>query len=529
MRAWILLLALCAFFSPTTRAGAGPPLPTTPKHPVETPYWGVTVRDDYLWLEDWHDPAVRAWSDSQTAVTRDFLDHLPMRGAVLRQIESLTGKASPGWFDLHRAGGVFFALKDQPPKQQPLLVTLRSLADLKSEKVLVDPNVLDPSGSTTIDFFVPSRDGGKVAVSLSKGGTESGTVVRLGRQDRNASGRRGPPGERRHRRRQPRLEPRRERVLAHALPGARGAARGGPALLPAGLLPSPRHAARFGPLRPGEGVPEDRGDPAVVLRGREMGAGRRAQRGRRGPRAVADRAGRRRGPPALHLRGSRGGRGVRPGGPLPAVPQGCSEREGAAPAARRPVARAGRGHGPRGRCRHRVVHALRRPPLRRGDRGWTLAGARLHGPGSPTGHGAAPGAEHRGGDGADRRWRGRPADHPLHRTRPLDELRAGARHAGLDRARQPRPGELRRHRGAQRDRGLEGRHEGAAHDPPAERHEAGRHRADAALRLRRLRASASAPTSPSGGACGSTRAASMRSPTSAVAASSATPGTRPGT
>jgi prolyl oligopeptidase len=177
MRAWILLLTLCALFSPTARAWPGPPLPATPKRPVETAYWGVTVGDDYRWLEDWSDPAVRAWSDSQTAVARDFLDHLPMRGAVLRQIESLTEKASPGWSDLRRAGGIFFALKEQPPKQQPLLVTLRSLADLKSEKVLVDPNVLDPSGSTTIDFFVPSRDGGKVAVSLSKGGTESGTVV----------------------------------------------------------------------------------------------------------------------------------------------------------------------------------------------------------------------------------------------------------------------------------------------------------------------------------------------------------------
>jgi prolyl oligopeptidase len=177
MRAWILLLALCALFSPTARAAARPPLPATPKRPVEAAYWGVTVRDDYQWLEDWNDPTVRAWSDSQTAVTRDYLDHLPMRGAVLRQIESLTGKASPGWFDLHRAGGILFALKDQPPKQQPLLVTLRSLADLKSEKVLLDPNALDPSGATTIDFFVPSWDGGKVAVSLSKGGTESGTVV----------------------------------------------------------------------------------------------------------------------------------------------------------------------------------------------------------------------------------------------------------------------------------------------------------------------------------------------------------------
>jgi prolyl oligopeptidase len=40
--------------------------------------------------------------------------------------------------------------------------------------VLVDPNRLDPSGGTSIDWYVPSPDGSKVAVSLSEGGSERG-------------------------------------------------------------------------------------------------------------------------------------------------------------------------------------------------------------------------------------------------------------------------------------------------------------------------------------------------------------------
>jgi prolyl oligopeptidase len=67
-------------------------------------------------------------------------------------------------------------MKFQPPKQQPLLVTLASADDLKSEKVLLDPNVLDAKGTTAIDWFVPSLDGKYVAVSLSKGGSEDGTL-----------------------------------------------------------------------------------------------------------------------------------------------------------------------------------------------------------------------------------------------------------------------------------------------------------------------------------------------------------------
>jgi len=57
-----------------------------------------------------------------------------------------------------------------------MLVLLKSADDLESERVVLDPNQLDPTGGTEIDFFVPSLDAKYVAVSLSKGGSESGDV-----------------------------------------------------------------------------------------------------------------------------------------------------------------------------------------------------------------------------------------------------------------------------------------------------------------------------------------------------------------
>jgi prolyl oligopeptidase len=41
---------------------------------------------------------------------------------------------------------------------------------------VVDPNVLNANGTTAIDWFVPSPDGRLVAVSLSEGGSEQGTL-----------------------------------------------------------------------------------------------------------------------------------------------------------------------------------------------------------------------------------------------------------------------------------------------------------------------------------------------------------------
>ena len=40
----------------------------------------------------------------------------------------------------------------------------------------MDPDAIDPSGETTIDWFVPSPDGRRVAVSLSEHGTEDGSL-----------------------------------------------------------------------------------------------------------------------------------------------------------------------------------------------------------------------------------------------------------------------------------------------------------------------------------------------------------------
>jgi prolyl oligopeptidase len=150
--------------------------PETPKKPVSTEYHGVTVEDPYQWIENDEDPQVKAWSDAENQRTRKYLDKLPDRAAIERQLTEWYAKTSPSYFSLVSRPGILFAVKFQPPKQQPMLVTLRSADDLKSEKVVLDPNVLDTKGTTAIDWLVPSLDGERVAVSLSTGGSEDGTL-----------------------------------------------------------------------------------------------------------------------------------------------------------------------------------------------------------------------------------------------------------------------------------------------------------------------------------------------------------------
>ncbi|MBF5043899.1 S9 family peptidase [Aggregicoccus sp. 17bor-14] len=166
-----LLLPFTALSAPKL-----PPPPPTPKHPVTDTYGSLEVQDPYQWLEAAGAPEVKAWSDAQNKRTRAVLDKLPGREAIRKRVTQLLSWQSPGYYLLEEKGGQLFAMKNQPPRQQPMLVVMPGADQPKAERVLLDPAVLDPSGHTTIDWFVPSPDGKRVAVSLSKGGTESGDV-----------------------------------------------------------------------------------------------------------------------------------------------------------------------------------------------------------------------------------------------------------------------------------------------------------------------------------------------------------------
>src|SRR5215469_3874748 len=120
-------LRLCYLaFAATSAYGiaAGLDYPPTPKQPVKETYHGVTVTDDYRWLEDDASPEVKRWVAEQNAFSRRYLDAVRERPAIAKQVESLLSTAPVRRYDFQYRGKLIFALKLQPPKNQPLLVTL---------------------------------------------------------------------------------------------------------------------------------------------------------------------------------------------------------------------------------------------------------------------------------------------------------------------------------------------------------------------------------------------------------------------
>jgi Prolyl oligopeptidase, N-terminal beta-propeller domain len=58
----------------------------TPKVPVGSTYHGVTVAEDYRWLEDPESDQPRSWAKAQDRLTRSYPESLPFRDAVRRRV-----------------------------------------------------------------------------------------------------------------------------------------------------------------------------------------------------------------------------------------------------------------------------------------------------------------------------------------------------------------------------------------------------------------------------------------------------------
>ena len=136
---------------------------------------GHEVTDPYRWLEDADDPRTKEWSAAQDELFarhrdgfgpaheryRDRLDGLARAGTV----------STPVWRGERR-----FFLRREPSQEHAVLLVAGADG---VERVLIDPMVLDPDGTTTLDIWQPSLSGDRLAYGISAGGTEESSLFVL--------------------------------------------------------------------------------------------------------------------------------------------------------------------------------------------------------------------------------------------------------------------------------------------------------------------------------------------------------------
>lgn len=131
----------------------------------------AAVPDPYRWLEDDDSPRCLRWLAARDAEFQSALPTWPLRDALAAEIRHLV--ATTQWSPPLRRGGLLFATRRDGGDEHPRLVVIEPSG---RERVLFDPTVGDPDGTTTLDAWEPSPDGTLVAVQTSHGGTERGEL-----------------------------------------------------------------------------------------------------------------------------------------------------------------------------------------------------------------------------------------------------------------------------------------------------------------------------------------------------------------
>ena len=174
-----VMFSAAACFAFQANSTTLPPPPPTKKQPVVDTYHGVKVTDDYRWLENGQSPATKTWVAAQNAYTHAYLEQLPQRASIVQYLLKTRKQAQPTYRLLEYVAGRLFALKFDPEKSAPLLVTFASPEDKASERTIVDLNSFIAGHIFNVDWYLPSPDGKLVGLALSTGGSEDASLYVL--------------------------------------------------------------------------------------------------------------------------------------------------------------------------------------------------------------------------------------------------------------------------------------------------------------------------------------------------------------
>ncbi len=148
-----------------------PEYPSAVRGDVVDELHGRAVADPYRWLEDPTDPATQRWAQAQDELFEGAAAGWPLRESFAQRMTALLAcgfVSVPSWRGARR-----FLMRRTAEQEHGVLLTVDPDG---TERVLVDPMALDPSGTTTLDGWAPSKEGRLLAYQLSEGGTEESTL-----------------------------------------------------------------------------------------------------------------------------------------------------------------------------------------------------------------------------------------------------------------------------------------------------------------------------------------------------------------
>ncbi len=170
----LILIGVPCFAATSHTTTVSPP--ATKKQPVVDVYHGIKVTDNYRWLEDGQSSETKRWVASQNAYTHAYLEQLPQRAPIVQYLLKMRKQEQPKFGLFEFVAGRLFALKFDPEKSAPMLVTFASPEDKASERVIVDLNSFIPGHVFNVNWYLPSPDGKMLGMAISSGGSEDASL-----------------------------------------------------------------------------------------------------------------------------------------------------------------------------------------------------------------------------------------------------------------------------------------------------------------------------------------------------------------
>jgi len=142
--------------------------PKTKKQDIRDDYFGTVVEDPYRWLENDTAADTEDWVAEQNKVTFAYLNKLPNRDKICRQLTDLMDYERMG--TPFKRGGRYFYFKNDGLQNQSVLYMTDDLSGKAS--VLLDPNNLSDDGTIALSVATISDDAKYLVYSIARSGSD---------------------------------------------------------------------------------------------------------------------------------------------------------------------------------------------------------------------------------------------------------------------------------------------------------------------------------------------------------------------
>jgi len=166
----ILVLSVFGGTAQTKKENFSVNYPQTKKVDTVDTYFGVDVKDPYRWLEDDRSEETAEWVKAENEVTFGYLEKIPFREELKKRLSDLWNYEKVG--APFKEGNYTYFYKNDGLQNQYVLYRYKTGEDPNTAEIFLDPNTFKEDGTISLGEISFSKDGSKLAYSISEGGSD---------------------------------------------------------------------------------------------------------------------------------------------------------------------------------------------------------------------------------------------------------------------------------------------------------------------------------------------------------------------